>query len=155
MNKKIMICSILIALIILTIMICINIDLLNSLTWKKEYCVILIFPFLLLAMVLVVKYSKKTLKVILASIIAIITLYCIIFSIDINMVANFRKPIFIWETNSKNDITTNEVTYQGLGYIVKRNIKYLEDGKMESESITMYMFDKEITGFSSVCIYSK
>ena len=141
-------------------MICINIDLLNSLTWKKEYCVILIFPFLLLSMVLVVKYSKKTLKVILASIIAIITLYCIIFSIDINMVANFRKPIFIWETNSKNDITLIHILcafcgYQGLGYIVKRNIKYLEDGKMESESITMYMFDKKITGFSSVCIYSK
>ena len=49
-----------------------------------------IFGLLLVAMVLVVKFCKKTLKILLSISIILATLYCVIISIDINRVESFR-----------------------------------------------------------------
>ena len=53
------------------------------------------FGLLLIAMVLVVKFCKKTLKIVLSIIIILATIYSVMISIDINRVESFREPIFI------------------------------------------------------------
>ena len=53
-----------------------------------------IFILLIIAMLLVVKFCKKTLKIVLSIIIVLISLYCIIISVDMNRVHSFREPIF-------------------------------------------------------------
>ena len=52
------------------------------------------FGLLLIAMVLVVKFCKKTLKIVLSIIIILATIYSVMISIDINRVESFREPIF-------------------------------------------------------------
>lgn len=51
------------------------------------------FGLLLIAMVLVVKFCKKTLKIVLSIIIILATIYSVMISIDINRVESFREPI--------------------------------------------------------------
>ena len=79
-----------------------------------------IFIILLLAMFLVIKFCKKTLKIVLSIIIVIVTLYCIILSIDISRVDSFREPVFAIKLK-ETDLTYKTIVYQGLGY--KVNIK--------------------------------
>ena len=103
-----------------------------------------IFMILLLAMLLVIKFCKKTLKIVLSIIIIIVTLYCIILSIDMNRVHSFREPIFAIKME-ETDLTYKTIIYQGLGY--KVNVK--KDVTKENEqiiSIEMYMFNKCIAG---------
>lgn len=73
-----------------------------------------IYVLLLLAMWLVVKFCKKTLKVILGIIIVLITCYCVILNIDMNMVKNCREPIFAKENGHMGSM----IRYDGLGYKV-------------------------------------
>jgi hypothetical protein len=98
-----------------------------------------IFALSFLAMFLVIKYCKKTFKIILSPIIFLVILYFAMLSIDMSRVNSFHKPIFVWETNNA-DTVSNEVSYQGIGY--KVIAEYFENGKIES--ITMYMFNKVI-----------
>ena len=101
-----------------------------------------IFILLLIAMLLVVKFCKKTLKIVLAIVIVLIALYCVIISIDMNRVESFREPIFAVE-KSHDDLSRQTTSYIGLGYEVKI-VKDLTTGEiLKSE---MYMFNKCIAG---------
>ena len=103
-----------------------------------------IFIILLLAMLLVIKFCKKTLKIVLSIVIVIVTLYCVILSIDMNRVNSFREPVFAIKLK-ETDLTYKTIVYQGLGY--KVNIK--KDVTQENNQIIkieMYMFNKCIAG---------
>lgn len=103
-----------------------------------------VFVLLLIAMLLVVKFCKKTLKIVLSIIIILATLHTVVISIDINRVESFREPIFailICET----DFSMKTKTYQGLGY----KVELIEDvTKKENRicQVEMYMFGKCIAG---------
>ena len=101
-----------------------------------------IFILLIIAMLLVVKFCKKTLKIVLSIIIILITLYCIVISVDMNRVNSFREPIFAI-VKQENDLSMKTIIYQGLGYEV-RMIKDVTTDK--TIQIEMYMFNKCIAG---------
>jgi hypothetical protein len=100
----------------------------------------IIFALLFIAMFFVIKYCKKTMKIVLSSIIILVILYFSMLFIDINRVNSFHKPIFVW--NPTTNVGTNEISYQGIGY--KVDIKYYDNGIVET--IEMYMFGKVIAG---------
>lgn len=64
-----------------------------------------IFILLIIAMLLVVKFCKKTLKIVLSIIIVLVLLYCIIISVDMNRVHSFREPIFA-TIKQEDDLTS-------------------------------------------------
>ena len=101
-----------------------------------------IFGLLLIAMVLVVKFCKKTLKIVLSIIIILATIYSVMISIDINRVESFREPIFA-VVKQENDLTTKTIMYQGLGYEVEL-VKDVTNNKIIQ--VEMYMFNKCIAG---------
>lgn len=101
-----------------------------------------IFGLLLVAMVLVVKFCKKTLKILLSISIILATLYCVIISIDINRVESFREPIF----NIGWYEETGLIEYKGIGYRTIVKYGYTANNEMKISSIEMYMFDKCIAG---------
>lgn len=53
-----------------------------------------IFILLIIAMLLVIKFCKKTIKIVLSIIIVLVALYCIVISVDMNRVNSLREPIF-------------------------------------------------------------
>ena len=101
-----------------------------------------IFGLLVIAMILVVKFCKKTLKIVLSIIIILATIYSVIIFIDINRVESFREPIFAI-VKQENDLTMKTKIYQGLGYEVKMVKDVTKDKIIKIE---MYMFDKVIAG---------
>lgn len=101
-----------------------------------------IFILLIIAMLLVVKFCKKTLKIVLSIIIVLISLYCIIISVDMNRVHSFREPIFA-TIKQEDDLPMKTKIYQGLGYEVKMVKDVTKDKIIKIE---MYMFDKVIAG---------
>lgn len=101
-----------------------------------------VFILLIIVMLLVVKFCKKTLKIVLSIIIILVTLYCIIISIDINRVSSFREPIFAI-VKQEDDSSMKTIIYQGLGYEV-RMIKDVTTDK--TIQVEMYMFNKCIAG---------
>ncbi len=101
-----------------------------------------IFILLIIAMLLVVKFCKKTLKIVLSIIIVLVTLYCIVISVDMNRVNSFREPIFTI-VKQEDDFSMKTIIYQGLGYEV-RMIKDVTTDK--TIQIEMYMFNKCIAG---------
>lgn len=101
-----------------------------------------IFILLIIAMLLVVKFCKKTLKIVLSIIIILVTLYCILISVDMNRVNSFREPIFAI-VKQEEDSSMKTIIYQGLGYEV-RIIKNVMNDKIIK--IEMYMFNKCIAG---------
>lgn len=101
-----------------------------------------IFSFLIIAMFFVVKFCNKTFKIVLSIIIVLITLYCIIISIDMNRVNSFREPVFAI-VKQEDDLSLKTIIYQGLGYNVKI-VKDIAVGK--TIKIEMYMFGKLIAG---------
>lgn len=101
-----------------------------------------IFGLLLVAMVLVVKFCKKTLKIVLSIIIILATIYSVMISVDINRVESFREPIFAIN-KQENDLSMKTKIYKGLGYEI-REIKDVTTGK--TIQMEMYMFDKCIAG---------
>lgn len=103
-----------------------------------------IFGLLLVAMVLVVKFCKKTLKLVLSILILLVTLYCVIISIDINRVESFREPIFVIPVNTADDGGSGE--YRGLGYKVIMEVEITAEYGKKIKQIEMYMFDKCIAG---------
>ena len=103
-----------------------------------------IFIILLLAMLLVIKFCKKTLKIVLSIVIVIVTLYCVILSIDMNRVNSFREPVFAIKVQ-ETDLTYKTIVYQGLGY--KVNVE--KDTTRENNPIVkieMYILNKFIEG---------
>ncbi len=103
-----------------------------------------IFIILLLAMLLVIKFCKKTLKIVLSIVIVIVTLYCVILSIDMNRVNSFREPVFAIKLE-ETDLTYKTIVYQGLGYKVKVKKDVTQDNN-HIIKIEMYMFNKCIAG---------
>ena len=101
-----------------------------------------IFILLIIAMLLVVKFCKKTLKIVLSIIIVLISLYCIIISVDMNRVHSFREPIFA-TIKQEDDLTMKTIMYQGLGYEIKL-VKDVTNNKIIQ--MEMYMFNKCIAG---------
>jgi len=101
-----------------------------------------IFAFLLLAMVLVVKFCKKPLKIVLSVIIILATIYSVIISIDINRVESFREPIF----NIGWYEETGVIQYTGIGYRTVVKYGYTQNNEKKITSIEMYMFGKCIAG---------
>lgn len=101
-----------------------------------------IFGLLLIAMMLVVKFCKKTLKIVLSTIIILATLYSVMVSIDINRVESFREPIF----NIGWYEETGLIEYKGLGYRTIVKYGYTTDDEKKISSIEMYMFGKCIAG---------
>lgn len=101
-----------------------------------------IFGLLLIAMMLVVKFCKKTLKIVLSTIIILATIYSVMVSIDINRVESFREPIF----NIGWYEETGLIEYKGLGYRTIVKYGYTTDDEKKISSIEMYMFGKCIAG---------
>ncbi len=101
-----------------------------------------IFIILLLAMLLVIKFCKKTLKIVLSVVIVIVTLYCVILSVDMNRVNSFRNPIF----NISWYEETGLIEYKGIGYITIVKYGYTSNDEKKITSIEMYMFNKCIAG---------
>ena len=101
-----------------------------------------IFGLLVIAMILVVKFCKKTLKMVLSIIIILATIYSVIIFIDINRVESFREPIFAI-VKQENDLTMKTIMYQGLGYEIKL-VKDVTNNKIIQ--MEMYMFNKCIAG---------
>ncbi len=101
-----------------------------------------IFILLIIAMLLVIKFCKKTMKIVLSIIIVLITLYCIVISVDMNRVNSLREPIFAI-VKQEDDSSMKTIVYQGLGYEVKMIKDVTEDKTVKVE---MYMFNKCIAG---------
>ncbi len=101
-----------------------------------------IFILLIIAMLLVAKFCKKTLKIILSILIILATLYCVMLSIDINRVESFKEPIF----NISWYEETGLIEYNGLGYKTIVKYGYNDNNEKKITSIEMYMFDKFIAG---------
>ena len=101
-----------------------------------------LFILLMIAMLIVVKFCKKTLKIVLSIVIILVTLYCIVISVDMNRINSFKEPIFAI-VKQENDSTMKTIIYQGLGYEV-RMVKDVTVGKIIK--LEMYMFNKLIAG---------
>ncbi|MBQ2938539.1 MAG: hypothetical protein IJO57_01130 [Bacilli bacterium] len=101
-----------------------------------------IFALLAVAMLLVVKLCKNTLKIVLSIIIILLTLYTVMVSIDINRVESFREPIFAISSELRDYENHSKEVYKGLGYRIE--IDRVENQKIISS--TMYFFDKVVAG---------
>ena len=101
-----------------------------------------IFIILLFAMLLVIKFCKKTLKIVLSIIIVIVTLYCVILSVDMNRVNSFRNPIFNISWYEEIGL----IEYKGIGYRTIVKYRYTNNNEKKITSIEMYMFNKCIAG---------
>ncbi len=97
---------------------------------------------MIIAMLLVVKFCKKTLKIVLSIIIILTTLYCIVISVDMNRVNSFREPIFAISSELRDYENYSKEVYKGLGYRIE--IDKVENQKIISS--TMYFFNKVIAG---------
>lgn len=99
---------------------------------------IAIFLLLLIAMFIVVRFCKKTIKLILSTLILLAAAYSVIVSIDINRVEHFQTPIFIIGSYEESDL----IEYQGLGYKTVVKYSYTDNNEQVINSIEMYMFDR-------------
>ena len=101
-----------------------------------------IFVLLITAMLLVLKFCKKTIKIVLSIIIVLVTLYCIIISVDMNRVNSLREPIFAISSELRDYENYSKEIYKGLGYRIE--IDKVENQKILSS--TMYFLNKVIAG---------
>ena len=103
-----------------------------------------IYVLLIIAMLLVIKLCKKTLKIILSIVIILVALYCVMISVDMNRVNSLREPIFA-RLIRETDFSMKTKTYQGLGYKVEltEDVTKKENRICQAE---MYMFNKCIAG---------
>ena len=101
-----------------------------------------IFVLLIIAMLLVLKFCKKTIKIVLSIIIVLVTLYCIIISVDMNRVNSLREPIFAISSELRNYENYSKEIYKGLGYRIE--IDKVENQKILSS--TMYFLNIVIAG---------
>lgn len=97
---------------------------------------------LLVAMLLVQKFCKKKLRIILSIVICLATLYSVIFTIDLSRVESFREPI----CNIGFYEESGMIEYKGLGYSTIVKYGYTEDNEKKITSVEMYMFGKCIAG---------
>lgn len=93
-------------------------------------------------MFLVIKFCKKTIKVLLSVIIVLAAIYLAVLSVDISRVENFKEPIFIIGYYEE----TGLLEYKGLGYRTIVKYTFTVEGERKINSIEMYMFDKCIAG---------
>ncbi len=101
--------------------------------------IMLIFIILFILEFLIIKFCQTKLKIILTTIIFLITCYCLIFSTDMKRIKSLKEPIFakIIQIETKD----NNITYKGLGYRIK--IEKLNGNIIKT---TMSMFNKIILG---------
>lgn len=97
-----------------------------------------VFGLLAVAMILVIKLCKRTLKKVLSIIIVIATLYSVLISVDMNRVESFREPIFNIDRYEESGL----IEYKGLGYRTIVKYGYTEYDEKIITDIEMYMFDK-------------
>jgi len=97
-----------------------------------------VFGLLAVAMLLVIKLCKKTLKKVLSIVIIIATLYSVVISVDMNRVESFREPIFNISWYEESGL----IEYKGLGYRTVVKYGYTENDEKKITDIEMYMFDK-------------
>lgn len=101
-----------------------------------------IYIILIIAIVLIIKFCQKTLKIILSIPIIIIGLYCGILSVDLYKAKKLEEPTFAKINDEKSD--DKVLTYKGIGYEIK-----MEKGlNNQNEEIIIksdvYLFDKKI-----------
>lgn len=97
------------------------------------------FVLLIIAMLLVIKFCKKALRIVLVTVISILVLYCAILYVDMSRTNTNEKPIFainVYENEST-------ITYQGIGYRIFE-YKYTPTGITIQRE--MYLFNKYIAG---------
>ena len=87
---------------------------------------------------------KKSIKILISIIIALIVLWGIIFSIDYLRCSNFKEPIFVVTGDTADDGGSG--TYYGLGYKVKIEKTISAEYGPTLVRVEMYMFDKFIAG---------
>lgn len=87
---------------------------------------------------------KKSIKILISTIVALIALWLIIFFIDYSRCSNFKEPIFV-----KSGVTADDGgsgIYYGLGYKVKTEKTISAEYGPTLVRVEMYMFDKFICG---------
>ncbi len=77
---------------------------------------------------------KKSVKIVIGIIAAILVSYIVIFVVDYMRCSNLKMPIFAWQMEDSN-------TYYGLGYKVE-----IEKNEDSISKVEMYMFNRFITG---------
>ena len=95
---------------------------------------------------------NKSVKILIAIVLAIIVLWGIIFGIDYYRCANCKMPIFVRAKETADDGGSG--TYYGLGYRVevKKNISVYAGTLLEK--VEMYIFDKMVIGaITNIDIY--
>lgn len=87
---------------------------------------------------------NKNLKLVIGIIIAVVTLWGIMFLIDSSRVANLKEPIFV----IKGKILKDGGSYEGygLGYKVEVKKRISAEYGIQLERVEMYMFNKFIAG---------
>lgn len=101
-----------------------------------------IYVLLFLAMILIVKFLKGKMKLILAGVLILIAIYCVILDADRNRVFSNRLPIFAKSSELKDYESKSTEIYKGLGYRIE--VDKIEEGKVSA--ITMYLGNKVIAG---------
>ena len=87
---------------------------------------------------------KKSLKILISIIVAVIVLWGIIFFIDYSRCSNFKEPIFVVAGVTADDGGSG--TYYGLGYKVKVEKTISAEYGPTLVRVEMYMFNKFIAG---------
>lgn len=96
--------------------------------------IVILFIILGVSMFLVGKYiKKKSLKIISVIIISLITLWTVMFAIDINRTNTIREPIFARENGNIGSMTK----YVGLGYRIGLE-KDLESDRITKSQMTIF-----------------
>ena len=87
---------------------------------------------------------KKSLKILISIIVAVIVLWGIIFFIDYSRCSNFKQPIFVVARETADDGGSG--IYYGLGYKVKIEKTISAEFGPSLVRVEMYMFNNFITG---------
>ena len=103
-----------------------------------------IFALLAVAMLLVVKLCKNTLKIVLSIIIILLTLYTVMVSIDINRVESFREPIFAISSELRDYENHSKEVYSGMVEDAPEEVKKLYYSKviMKGKQHEYYTYSK-------------
>ena len=107
-----------------------------------------IFVLLILLVFVIIKFCKKTLRIILLSVIVLVSLYSSVIAIEMNRVYSLEAPIFCYYVEDGLDgtfegtYTERTEIFYGVGYRIENEIG--NDNQVLSS--TMYMFNKVLAG---------
>lgn len=100
---------------------------------------IYMYIFLAIAMFIVIRFCRKKSRIILIILIAVATIYCIMLSVEIHKISEFKEPVFAVEKYKDNDVIEQTTIYKGIGYRIKIVRSLKEDTTLE---IAMYIGNK-------------